>query len=153
MIEAAREMAAGTLRDLSDAEADEGPPQQTNADQERNEPDGPEQPRVGTSPCSESEPHDEQMGSPRESVKSERAESVKSEASIESDVTFDPDDDPKDDTEVDPEDHKDYVKEHVPKKFGIEDIRKLDFRGYDSQATHCCHGQHRCGTDERRSVY
>ena len=69
------------------------------------------------------------MGSPRESIPSEKAESVKSEASIESDVTFDPEDDPKDDTEVDPEDHKDYVKDHVPKKFGIEDIRKHSFKG------------------------
>ena len=107
MIQAARDMAAGTIGGPSDDEADDVPPQQTHADQDRNEPEGPEQPRVGTSPCSEPEPLDEQMGSPRESIHSEKAESVKSEASIESDVTFDPEDDPTDDTEVDPEDHKD----------------------------------------------
>ena len=61
-------------------------------------------------------------------MKSEK-ESVKSEASFDSNVTFDPDEDPKAETEADPEDHKDYVREHVPKKFGIEDIRKYDFRG------------------------
>ena len=40
-------------------------------------------------------------------------ESVRSEASFESDPTFDPDDDPKAESEVDPEDHKAYVKFEV----------------------------------------
>ena len=54
---------------------------------------------------------------------------MKNEPVIESDVTFDPDDDPKDETEDDPEEHTDFVLDHVPKKFGLEDARKLNFRG------------------------
>jgi len=69
------------------------------------------------------------MGSPRKSLPSEKAESVKSEPEIESDVTFAPDDDPKDETEEKPEEHTDFVMDHVPKKFGLEDVRKYNFKG------------------------
>jgi hypothetical protein len=82
------------------------------------------------------------MGSPRESTPSEKAESVKSEPPIESDVTFDPDDDPKDDTEDDPEDHKDYVWDHVPKTFGLEDVREYNFKGRTPSQRICHYCEH-----------